>query len=496
MWHEYLDTPQVTLVPTFMARKEFEVVKIQKGTWLSFKTICNGQEPITVYIDGVMVASFEQVNGPTPVMSSNRSNFGGSATFPRTPTGSVGIEIPSGNLLYYSGLSNQAVMGDTGLGWNQTPMVFDGAKRDGYAWIVDLITGAPALYYSTTGTEYIRGNIEASLIRASLEPGILPENLVNEDSLVSVEGMGAGSYDYYNGPQTGVSTHRNALYVTALRSCVELANSSTINDLKLASQYLTLAIRTTEAINSYLFTPSTSHYNITTSRTVGIAQESHTWLISKGFSPPHLHRPILAQLRDRLCSTTGTNAPLSFSPDTINPSITPVISPIMSAFHCIAAIDTNCHEYAEHILRSVWEPVCDKQSPHFTGTMWEFLNPDGRTPFKDQIYSYAQLFNVGSTFILSRYVLGVEPTKSGFGEVKIHPRFSIKGVNWAEGRVPTPWGESIEVKWQRFEGRGWKLACSVPNGMDGVVVVPEDIWVRRKILKDNGKEIQSNEEKI
>lgn len=53
-------------------------------------------------------------------------------------------------------------------------MVFDGAKRDRYAWTADLITGAPALYYSTAGTEYVRGNIEASLIRASSEPGLLP----------------------------------------------------------------------------------------------------------------------------------------------------------------------------------------------------------------------------------------------------------------------------------------------------------------------------------
>ena len=86
-------------------------------------------------------------------------------------------------------------------------------------------------------------------------------------------------------------------------------------------------------------------------------------------------------------------------------------------------------------------------------------------------------------------MLSVEPTKSGFGEVKIHPRFSIKVVDWAEGRVPTPWGESIEAKWQRFEGRGWKRAGRVPKGMYGVVVVPEDIWVRWKILKVTEKEI-------
>lgn len=103
---------------------------------------------------------------------------------PSTPKGSVGIGAGSdqvcrfrdmtvaaeadGKILYSSGLNNSAVLSDFGVGWNQLPYVMDGAKRDRHAWTADLITGAHAMYYSTAGDEYVRGNIEASMLRPSM----------------------------------------------------------------------------------------------------------------------------------------------------------------------------------------------------------------------------------------------------------------------------------------------------------------------------------------
>ena len=85
--------------------------------------------------------------------------------------------VPSGNNLYSSSLSNNAVLADFGIGWNQLPFIFDGAKRDRYAWTADIIIGGPSLYYSTAGSEYIRGNIEASMLRSLArydQPALLP----------------------------------------------------------------------------------------------------------------------------------------------------------------------------------------------------------------------------------------------------------------------------------------------------------------------------------
>ncbi|MAD87658.1 MAG: hypothetical protein CL912_32260 [Deltaproteobacteria bacterium] len=87
------------------------------------------------------------------------------------------ISATSNEILYTSGLNNPSVLGDFGVNWNQLPYIFDGAKRDRYAWTADIITGGPSLYYSTAGLEYIRGNIEASMMRSTAkngEAGLLP----------------------------------------------------------------------------------------------------------------------------------------------------------------------------------------------------------------------------------------------------------------------------------------------------------------------------------
>jgi hypothetical protein len=53
--------------------------------------------------------------------------------------------------------------------------------------------------------------------------------------------------------------------------------------------------------------------------------------------------------------------------------------------------------------------------------------------------------------ILSNYILGVEPTEPGFAKYRVNPRPS-KGVTWAAGVVPTPWGE-LHVSWKLKNGK-------------------------------------------
>lgn len=113
--------------------------------------------------------------------------------YPFVPKGSVGLgagadqicrfrnmlvrSVPSQQVLYTSGLNTPAVLSDFGVGWNQFPFIFDGAKRDRYPWTADIITGGKTLYYSTAGSEYVRGNIVASMLRCEASkatPGLLP----------------------------------------------------------------------------------------------------------------------------------------------------------------------------------------------------------------------------------------------------------------------------------------------------------------------------------
>jgi hypothetical protein len=212
-------------------------------------------------------------------------------------------------------------------------------------------------------------------------------------------------------------------------------------------------------------------------------------------------------MRQKLCGpdspvTLDRKPPLSYSPDTVDPSPPPVISPIMSGSHVAAAFEAGDINEALKVMRGVWAPMCDTQSEHFTGTTWEFMNPDG-TPFKDQFCSYAQLFSPAPTFVLSRYVLGVEPVEPGFARFKIAPKLPVKkgeegdeeSITWAQGRIPTPGGGLIEVRWQTFE-KGWRLFCTAPQGLTGDVILPEGVRDKAKRVFVNGEEMGSVAETI
>ncbi|KPM41903.1 hypothetical protein AK830_g4604 [Neonectria ditissima] len=570
MWWGYYNKPQTTLVPVLISSVDIST-PISVGKWHRFKTRCVGDEPFVITIDDIEVATFRQGN----IKASGLALLGISvdaSNFPYVPTGSVGIgagadqvcrfkdmvvrSLPSQEILYTSGLNTTAVLSDFGVGWNQFPFIFDGAKRDRYPWTADIIVGGKTLYYSTAGTEYVRGNIVASMLRckASKEtPGLLPggappgtdfnrarddtmfnilsvnyslylilviydywtftgdddllelcwdkiegclaycRQLVNQDDLISAKGMDAGDYDYYNGIQEGVSTKRNALYVTVLRACAKMAASEAIADEETATSLLSRADTTAKAVLEKCYNPANGYFNITDSRTIGFQQETHAWLLLTDIVPAGLKTQILGHFSS-LCTASHNSAPLSFSPDTTNPSPPPVISPIMSAIHIDSAVHAReKHSIVEDHLRRVWEPMMDKSSEHFTGTTWEFMTAEGK-PFKGDFCSYAQLFSCGPTWLLSAHVLGVEPLAPGFDKYRVWPKLKIGGVTWARGRVPTPRG-SILVTWQETKS-GWRLSVKAPRGLDGVVVVPDEIWSRKTemVVGDGG--VQGSKELV
>ncbi|KAJ0378157.1 hypothetical protein COL26b_003583 [Colletotrichum chrysophilum] len=307
---------------------------------------------------------------------------------------------------------------------------------------------------------------------------------VNKDGLVCAEGFDGGDYDYYNGLQTGISTKRNALFIASLKACAHIAFCPGISDKAAAEAYAMSAISMVDAVRKHCFNANSGHYNITDTRTEGFQQEMHAWLILKHICKEEQMPSLLDKFGSLVLPSTINEAPLSFSPDTPGPP--PVISPIMSAFHIQAALQAGRPAEGERVLRSVFGPMADKSSEHFTGTTWEFLNPDG-TPFKGDFCSYAQLFGAGPTSIPSQYALGVEPLAPGFKEFRIWPRFDVNGLKWAQGRVPTPVGDGIVVKWQVFKA-GWLLEAWAPLGLDGKVRIPSQVWERKQSISVDGKQ--------
>ncbi|KAF6816800.1 alpha-l-rhamnosidase [Colletotrichum sojae] len=561
-WYGYYNKPQTTLIPKFIASVEVSPA-VSAGQWLRIRTSCVWDAPIVVSINGAQVALFKQgglkVEGFASLAVSPDD-----PDFPYFPKGSVAIGAgqdqlcrfrnlivrnPEGKVLYESGLNTSAFLADFGLKTNQFPFVFDGAKRDRYPWTADIIVGGRSAYYSIAGSEHMRGNIVASMLRfkadeegRSLLPGGVPSGRdftrgltdgffnietinyslylilvihdywlytgddalikfcwdklkgclayvaarVNDDGLVVADGIDADDYDYYNGLQTGISTKRNALYIASLRACARIASSPHVGEPDTAKRYTSTAQVVVEAVQKHCFNAESGHYHITDSRTEGFQQEMHAWLVLQQICTEDQTPAILDKFSSLVLPSTINEAPLSFSPDTPGPP--PVISPIMPAFHLQAALQAGRAAEGERVLLA------------------EFIKPEG-TPFKGDFCSYAQLFGAGPTSILSQYALGVEPVAlgvepaalgvepaaPGFREFKIWPRFYFGGLEWAQGRVPSPVGEGIVVRWQVL-GNGWLLEAWAPAGLDGNVKIPEQVWARRRRVTVDGTEVDGETE--
>lgn len=79
----------------------------------------------------------------------------------------------------------------------------------------------------------------------------------------------------------------------------------------------------------------------------------------------------------------------------------------------------------------------------------------------DSEISYCHGWSAGPAAQLPAFILGVRPTAPGWREVEIRPQPG--GLKWAEGTVPTPYGE-IHVTWQMVNGT-LQLDYSVPSAI-------------------------------
>ncbi|KAL6415162.1 alpha-l-rhamnosidase [Ilyonectria robusta] len=379
-----------------------------------------------------------------------------------------------GSVMYQSSLNNPSVLADFGIGWNQYPWLSDGAKRDRIPWTADVLTSGRSLYYSTYGVEYVRGTIVAAMQReadSSLLAGACPSGMdltrdgvdglfteltvnysfylivvvfdhwmytgddsvlrismgkieafldsldskTNIQGLLSVEGSDALDFDYYNKVQEGVSTKRNALYVAVLRAVARMLDArGPTQNLTRRDSYLSKAEKVTAAIRSCCFDPEAGHYRIA-DKWSGFQQEAHAWLVLQDIATSEQLSQIWQKFRSLGDASKG-GSPTSFAPGT--EGVTPVVSPIMSALHFEAAVHASHYEHAGAVLRRVWGPMADMSDPNFTGTTWEFMSVDG-TPYRGNFCSLAQAFSSGPTYLLPRFVLGVEPIEPGFRAFRV-----------------------------------------------------------------------------
>jgi Bacterial alpha-L-rhamnosidase C-terminal domain len=117
------------------------------------------------------------------------------------------------------------------------------------------------------------------------------------------------------------------------------------------------------------------------------------------------------------------------------------------------------------LIRRTWAPMLHGTD---SGLMWENTSLAGRP----QLGSYTSLahgWSAGPTAYLTNEVLGVTPTSGGFATASVLPHLAT-GLDWAEGRVPTPHGD-LESAWKQADG-GFTLRVAAPAGTTVTAGVP------------------------
>ena len=111
-------------------------------------------------------------------------------------------------------------------------------------------------------------------------------------------------------------------------------------------------------------------------------------------------------------------------------------------------------------------------------SFWEEYNPNKKGAEHLAMYgrefgkSLCHAWGASPIYLLGKYYLGVKPTSAGYATYSVEP--NLGGLQWMEGKVPTPNGEialkvtTTEIKVQSPIGTGTLLLKSKtkPTGMN------------------------------
>jgi hypothetical protein len=117
-------------------------------------------------------------------------------------------------------------------------------------------------------------------------------------------------------------------------------------------------------------------------------------------------------------------------------------SPFMMFFSFEALAKLGRHDLIMEQTRLHW----GKMLAAGATTTWETIP----SPMHSHTRSHAHAWSAGPTYFLSSYQLGVRPVEPGWKKALIAP--VPLDLEWARGRVPTPYGEISVSWWQTDEG--------------------------------------------
>ena len=246
-------------------------------------------------------------------------------------------------------------------------------------------------------------------------------------------------------PEDGEITHNNAWLVRALQATAELARE--LKREAEATHFLEVAQGVKRAINRHLWSEKHSayldclHADGSPSQVVSEQTNTVVWLCD--------------------CAPAGRRELIARYIGNPPPGWVQTGSPFAMFFVFEALAGMGKIEQILELTREKWGFMLQKGAT----TCWETFPGF----FSDTwTRSHCHAWSAGPTYFLSRYLLGVRPAAAGFREVVIAPE--PVGMNWCQGRFPTPLG-AISVSWERRDD-GFALELEVPREIAGQIQLP------------------------
>jgi len=502
---------------------------VATGTWHAVGQVVSGAR-VTTSIDGVPVSDFTDSAYATGSFGI-REYTGEEAGF-----ADLSVTASNGSTLYRNSLTKASAVQDFSVpGQNTVPLILDGAKRDRAVWSGDLAVEGPTLFYSTNTSEYIRGSLELLGSYAGrngyVSGDMPPQNPINTTALDNPQNAYSASYsmyfvrdlaeyyrytgdaafvrqewpivqrelawsasqvdanglfattaadgadwDYYDGNKTGEVTAYNALYYQTLLDGAAMAAAA--GDATAAPAYRKSAAVLRTAINSRLFNAGTGVYDLSDTVRGTVAQDANAMAIDFGVAPSDKVAGILATVKDKLWTASGT---LPFSSGYQN-----TISPFVSGFELSARFGAGDTANALQLLSSEWGPMITR-GDLYTGTFWENESTTGTQATANT--SMAHGWSSAPTSVLSQYVLGIAPVAAGYRTWLVQPHPG--DLAWTEGQAPTKYGP-ITVDWGRSSSRAFAMHVVAPRGTSGTIAVPTfgkdvDVRVNGRLVWSHGR---------
>ncbi|WP_168119052.1 family 78 glycoside hydrolase catalytic domain [Paenibacillus sp. HB172176] len=267
-------------------------------------------------------------------------------------------------------------------------------------------------------------------------------NYRTDEGLLEIDAWNLLDWAPIDQPDSGVVTHQNMLLVKALASAAYVAREAGRQDL--AADFAEQANHLKRAINKHLWSEEHQAY-IDCIHADGRRSD----ILSMHSQVMALLCDIAEPTRKTVLQRYMTSPPSSF---------VPFGSPFMSFLYHEVLAELGLIKEIVDDIRNKWGIMLEYDAT----TCWEtFPGRKEATYGKTLSRSHNHAWSAGPGYSLPKYVLGVQAMSSGFRQVVVAPQPG--GLTWANGKVPIPGGDVVEVRWRATPDKKMDLTIHAPS---------------------------------